>query len=297
MRDLRVRCSWLAVAVATTMGGCGANLQLSAAGVPSLATSSSTKKRDSGAHTTSSSTTTATSTTSRSTTSLSSSAPPSARPSGALVTASGHVRATIEIFRGVSEATGGVYVQSAGAAEVPQNIEQVIERAVPAGVPVDLVFVVDTTGSMDDDIHAVQAEMRTILAQLTRTNPDRRVGVVGYRDRGDEYLTWTFLQLDAHEGSIIHAIDSLKVAGGGDRREHVYAGLNTALMLQPWRQHASQHIVLMGDAPPQENLPGAVTREQVLAQARTAPRNVAIHTIGLRCDDCSDVIAETSTKR
>lgn len=291
MADHRVRNLCLAITIATTMAACGANLQVSAAGVPSFTTASSAKKRSPGEHTTSGSTATATSTTS---------APSSPTPSTSsrtLVTASGHVRATIEIFRGVSEATGGVHVQSAGAAEVPQNIEQVLERAVPAGVPVDLVFVVDTTGSMDDDIHAVQAEMRTILAHLTRTNPDRRVGVVGYRDRGDEYLTWTFLQLNTHEASIIHAIDALKVAGGGDRREHVYAGLNTALMFQPWRQNASQHIVLMGDAPPHENLPGAVTRDQVLAQARTAPRNVAIHTIGLRCDDCSDVIAETSAKR
>lgn len=273
---------WLALAAAAAMGGCSANLHISATGRPVVAAS-----RPAGEPRLR-----------RVTTSGPTARPPAARAgTTALITASGHLSATIEIFSEMSRVTGGVHVQSAGAQEVPQNIAEVLERAVPVGVPVDLVFVVDTTGSMEDDIHAAQAEMRTILARLTRSNPDRRVGVVGYRDRGDEYLTSTFLQLDTHEASIIHAIDSLKVAGGGDRPEHVYAGLSTALAFQPWRPHASQHIVLMGDAPPHENRAGGATKQSVLAQARTSPRNVAIHTIGLRCDDCAGVIAEKDSAR
>jgi hypothetical protein len=45
----------------------------------------------------------------------------------------------------------------------------------------------------------------------------------------------------------------LKVAGGGDDPEHVYAGLDTALRQQSWRGGAERHIILLGDAPPHDD--------------------------------------------
>ncbi len=209
------------------------------------------------------------------------------------ITSTGHVSGTLKIFARFSADTGGVYVESASAAEVPGDIKAVISTGVPAGQPVDLVFVVDTTGSMGDDIGAVKADMHSIMANLTATNPDRRIGIVVYRDVGDDFVSKTVLELAVDEQAIQDAIDGIEVDGGGDIREHVYAGIDTALTEQPWRAGVSQHIVLMGDAPPHEDYAeDPRTYDSVIAKATTPPLSVAIHTIGIQCDAvCQAAIA------
>lgn len=208
------------------------------------------------------------------------------------ITSSGHVHGTLKVFARFSADTGGISVQSASAAEVPADIKAVIQAGVPAGEPVDLVFVVDATGSMRDDIDAVTADMHAILDLLTSTNPDRQVGIVVYRDVGDDFVSKTVLTLSADEQEIVDAIGSIEVDGGGDTREHVYAGIHTALTEQPWRAGTSQHIVLMGDAPPHDDYTDDPrTYDSVVARAQTPPLSVSIHTVGIQCDaDCKSSI-------
>jgi len=204
---------------------------------------------------------------------------------GIRLTGAGHVNVTVKVWSDLSASTGGIHLTSDGAADVPSKIKEIFSLGVPPGQPVDLVFVVDTTGSMGDDIDAVKADMRSILATLTEANPDRRIGLVAYRDRGDEYVSKTVLTLTQDDEAIVSSIDSLTVDGGGDLREHVYAGIDTALVEQPWRSTASQHIVLMGDAPPHDDYSDdARTYESVVSRATTPPLAVSIHTIGLYCD-------------
>ncbi|HYJ83794.1 MAG TPA: VWA domain-containing protein, partial [Allosphingosinicella sp.] len=65
------------------------------------------------------------------------------------------------------------------------------------GAPVrkfDLLLAIDTTGSMGDEIAYLKSELRTILADLKRSHPglDIRLGLIAYRDEGDEYVTRTY---------------------------------------------------------------------------------------------------------
>lgn len=221
--------------------------------------------------------------------------PPVAVVAGIPIQASIQVR--VDAWTRLSTATAGTTVESKAADDVPVLIRRIFDEGLPTG-PVDVVFVVDTTGSMEDDIDAVKRDMRTILAHLRERNPDYRVGVVAYRDIYDEYLTRTLLALSNDDARIDAAIAALDVRGGDDWREHVYAGIHTALR-QPWRRGVSQHIILMGDAPPHddyENDPR--TLESVTARAQTDPLRVRIHTIGIRCDaTCEKVIAEENAAR
>jgi hypothetical protein len=201
------------------------------------------------------------------------------------LTIDGQLQITLDAWGKISARTGGLALTSKGAKDVPGLITDVFERGIAPGQPVDLVFVVDTTGSMGDDIDAVKADMQRILRELSARNPDRRIGVVAYRDRGDDYVSKTMLAMSDDDAQIRGAIDSLKVDGGGDLREHVYAGIDTALVEQPWRSGASQHIILMGDAPPHDNYSDDPRNFQsVLARASATPLAVRIHTIGLTCD-------------
>src|SRR5689334_10378403 len=98
------------------------------------------------------------------------------------LTVGGQLQITLDAWGRLSAATGGITLTSKGATDVPGLIMNVFERGIAPGEPVDLVFVVDTTGSMGDDIDAVKADMQRILRELTARNPDRRIGVVAYRD-------------------------------------------------------------------------------------------------------------------
>jgi hypothetical protein len=200
------------------------------------------------------------------------------------------IQVRVDAWTRLSTATEGTTVESKAADDVPVLIRRIFEEHLPTG-PVDVVFVVDTTGSMQDDVDAVRRDMRAILAHLRERNPDYLVGVVAYRDIHDEYLTKTLLELTGDDARIEAAISALTATGGDDWREHVYAGINTALG-QPWRRGVSQHIILMGDAPPHDDYANDPrTLESVTARAQAAPLRVRIHTIGIRCDaDCEEAL-------
>jgi Mg-chelatase subunit ChlD len=208
------------------------------------------------------------------------------------------VQVRVDAWVKLSTATQGRTVESKKADDVPVLIRTIFDEGVPVG-PVDVVFVVDTTGSMIDDVDAVKRDMRTILAHLRARNPDYQVGIVAYRDLNDEYLTRTFATLTRDDATIEAAMSAIHVTGGDDWREHVYAGIHTALHLQPWRPGVSQHIILMGDAPPHDDYANDPrTLQSVTAKARTAPLQVHIHTIGIKCDrSCEEALAAEAKER
>ncbi|HUQ04540.1 MAG TPA: vWA domain-containing protein [Kofleriaceae bacterium] len=208
------------------------------------------------------------------------------------------VQVRVDAWARLSTATEGRTVESRAAADVPVLIRTIFDEGIPPG-PVDVVFVVDTTGSMIDDVDAVKRDMRTILAHLRERNPDYQVGIVAYRDVNDDYLTRTFAMLTRDDAIVEAALAAIEVTGGDDWREHVYAGIHTALRLQPWRPHASQHIMLMGDAPPHDDyVNDPRTFASVTAEARSSGLHVRIHTVGIKCDrSCEDALAAEERER
>ena len=201
-------------------------------------------------------------------------------PVKAAVHGPGKATVRLEVWQRLAVDTGGITVVSEGAVDVPDLMIRVSREGIPAGGAVDLVYVVDTTRSMADDIDEAKRRMREILADLGARNPDHRVGIVAYRDKGDAYIARSFLVLASDHGRIQAGIDALEIDGGGDKREHVYAGLDLALREQPWRPGAAHHIVLLGDAPPHEDY-----RDDPRTYASTVElarvHGVRIHTIGV----------------
>jgi hypothetical protein len=120
---------------------------------------------------------------------------------------------------------------------------------------VDLVFVVDTTGSMGPFIDAARLQMMSMLESLvteTDISMDLRVAIVEYRDHPPQEDTF-ITKVHRFSGSLSHAqqtIDNLKPNGGGDSPEAVFDGLQTACDQLEWRSHARRLAILVGDAPP-----------------------------------------------
>lgn len=115
----------------------------------------------------------------------------------------------------------------------------------------DIAFVIDTTGSMSDDIEEVKLRANEIIASVLGSESgdvQSRIAVVGYNDPFTETIT-TFTD-DAITAS--NAINGIRVSGGGDIPEVVFAGLLHALdgRAGDWREDAgARRIILFGDAP------------------------------------------------
>lgn len=135
--------------------------------------------------------------------------------------------------------------------DIPVNV-----RAAPAIRRLDLALVIDTTGSMGDEIRYLQSELSSIVGSLQQRHPrlDIRVGFVFYRDIGDEYVTRTVgfgSNLAAAQGGL----EQQSATGGGDYPEAMDQALIRAAGLD-WRPDAVKTMLLVADAPPHDNLFG-----------------------------------------
>lgn len=135
----------------------------------------------------------------------------------------------------------------------------------------DIAFVIDTTGSMFDDIDAVKSSSSQIINAIFDGEGgflDSRIAVVGYNDPGtNTFLNFTDQpKIDDRKTAAINAINSISVGGGGDFPELVNSGLLRALSggAGEWNKEAvSRSIILFGDAPPKDT----ELRSQVLELA------------------------------
>jgi von Willebrand factor type A domain len=121
----------------------------------------------------------------------------------------------------------------------------------PSAHRVDLVFAVDTTGSMGGLLDGAKRTVWSIASHIRQVDPnvDLRVGLVAYRDLGDEYVTKD-LPLTTDLDAVFTELSSYIAAGGGDEPEDVDAALWDAVHKMTWRDDAKKMIFLVGDAPP-----------------------------------------------
>jgi hypothetical protein len=115
----------------------------------------------------------------------------------------------------------------------------------------EIMFVVDATGSMGDEIDFLKSELSDVIDQVeaARTEVDFSWGSIFYRDNTDDYLTRQS-PLSAKTKKVLDFINMQSAGGGGDYPEAVNEGLEEALM-QEWSEEAIARIVfLVLDAPP-----------------------------------------------
>ncbi len=116
-------------------------------------------------------------------------------------------------------------------------------------VGLDVVLVIDTTDSMQFVIDDVRQTLSRFVGTLQRMVPTSRVGVVAYRDKGDEYVVkWT--DLSFHTAKLQEFLSHLNAAGGGDWEEAVKEGLDAAVHELKWRRQSKKIIILCAGSPP-----------------------------------------------
>ena len=158
----------------------------------------------------------------------------------------------------------------------------VIEHPAPQtdAAKIEVVFVLDTTGSMSGLIEAAKEKIWSIASSLAQAEsaPEIRMGLVAYRDRGDNYVT-RVSGLSSDLDSLYATLMDYRAAGGGDTPESVNKALHDALREIRWSQDPQtyQAIFLVGDAPPHTDYQDERQYPQIIAEARD--RGIVVNTI------------------
>src|SRR6266566_4309485 len=118
---------------------------------------------------------------------------------------------------------------------------------------IEVCFVLDTTGSMGGLIEGAKQKIWSIANEMisAKPTPELKLGLIGYRDCGDEYVVKSF-QLTDDIDSIYGHLRDFKAEGGGDEPESVNEALAETIEKMPWSQDRKvlKIIFLVGDAPP-----------------------------------------------
>lgn len=118
---------------------------------------------------------------------------------------------------------------------------------------VDIMLMVDTTGSMGDELEYIKTELSDVVNQVNKENANNlniRVSGNYYRDHGDEYLVRSFPFTDNIK-QVLKEMNDQYANGGGDYEEAVVVALNDAIYNHNWNKDAEAKLLfLVLDAPP-----------------------------------------------
>ncbi|MBK8556980.1 MAG: T9SS type A sorting domain-containing protein [Lewinellaceae bacterium] len=152
---------------------------------------------------------------------------------------------------------------------------------------VDIVWVVDATGSMGDELEYLKSEVLDVIGRAKAVNPELniRTASVFYRDKGDDYIVKSNA-LTADIAKTVEYIGQQSADGGGDYPEAVHSALEEAISKQPWSSEAVARICfLVLDASPHQD-PEVLEsiRQQIQLAAKKGIRIVPVSGSGIQKD-------------
>ena len=163
----------------------------------------------------------------------------------------------------------------------PRTLEVTLagSRQVASSFPVDLLFVLDVTGSMQGQIDQLKNAISILQMNLTAlpNRPRLRFGLVQYRDHGDDFIARTIPFTEDAE-AFSQALSRVFADGGGDTPEDLQAALDTALHGMAWNAEGLRLGFVVTDAPPHLDYGETFTYADAAHLARR--RGIRLHTVG-----------------
>lgn len=152
---------------------------------------------------------------------------------------------------------------------------------------IEVCFVLDTTGSMGGLIEGAKQKIWSISNTMINTTPvpELKIGLVGYRDRGDAYVVKSFPLTDDID-EIYGKLRGFQADGGGDTPESVNEALAEAVNKMPWSADSDvlKIIFLVGDAPPHMDYQDGRKYPDICRNA--AKKDIIINTV--QCGSIAD---------
>lgn len=147
----------------------------------------------------------------------------------------------------------------------PNSIPDQSLYSIVARPTLEMAFVIDTTGSMGGLIDAAKQKVWCIINSVMQSpsHPRVKVGLVAYRDHGDEYVTKVLPMTDDLD-KVYSTLMHYQADGGGDTPEDVRQAMADAVHKVGWSPSApglAKLMFLVGDAPPHDdykNEPGCL---------------------------------------
>jgi len=145
---------------------------------------------------------------------------------------------------------------------------------------IEVCFVLDTTGSMGGLIEGAKQKIWSIANEMisAQPTPELKLGLIGYRDRGDDYVVKSFSLTDDIDAIYGH-LREFQAGGGGDAPESVNEALADGIHKMPWSSDKKvlKIIFLVGDAPPHMDYPNGPKYPDLCREA--AKKDLIINTI------------------
>ena len=151
----------------------------------------------------------------------------------------------IAVRKGGSQARATLVRGQSNALQVRLGVAGAVQRP-----RLDLVFMIDATGSMGDEIDKLKRSMRAMADQIAQLpgQPDICYGLVAYRDRGDAFITRTH-DFTNDLSAFQNLLAKVQAQGGGDTPEALNEALHEVVHGLAWRTDAARLVVLVADAP------------------------------------------------
>lgn len=168
----------------------------------------------------------------------------------------------LDCFYHLGYATDGEFYYKSAISSVYKTIIEVIEDHGEDGA--DIVFLIDKTGSMQEDIINVRTNLNLIIDQLQQFK-NIRLGVAAYGDKNTDGPEWySSSPINADFSDSRKFINQLTVSEGGDYPESVYDGIARLIKNTSFRKEAKKMILVIGDAPSLEAPLSSYNRTNIL---------------------------------
>ena len=185
-----------------------------------------------------------------------------------------------------TEIASGLVTYSRGPSSIVNDVLRSIHK-LNKNRPADLVFAIDATGSMWDDIEKLQKELIPVLTEELKNRAPLRLGLLFYRDYTDNFrfrgLPVQFNDFTQDSNVFFTKLNAMHIPKnsliGGDTPEAVYEALYASLEFYQWNPSAQRKIILIGDAEPHPTPRGRRGISKKLVEETARKKNITIDCI------------------
>lgn len=185
----------------------------------------------------------------------------------------------IEQFHEMATRTSGELKVVVKSTLIIQTIKEIINEN--ATKDLDLMIIMDKTGSMMDDIISIKTGVKEILDELGKRGITR-IAIATYGDKNFDGVNWfDYMEFDDDLQRSIEYINSIRVTGGADYPESVIDGVYMAIDSTFWKSTTKKIAIVLGDAPSHIGALSSHTIDNVVNKAISREIDINLYPIVL----------------
>ncbi len=167
----------------------------------------------------------------------------------------------IDDFKELAKTSGGSSILHDKKDKLDNLFKNFITGKIPVNRSADVIFLIDTTISMQEEMPVFTSVFPEIYKRLSKKVKNLRVGFIFYRDYGEKYVN-VVIQPDSDSSNIFNTLTGVKIEGGQDIQEAVYEAI--VKLGEVDYSSPVRYAFIIGDAPPHQEPRGKITKEDAV---------------------------------